>query len=136
MVEYHDLEPGQAFTNGDVIGYKGENYYRACDAFVANNDDGGQAFCVKRVNHPGHIHEAYDGRVRVAFSKSGDDEVKGIIDMDFKTKSLETAVYEAIGAASVCWENMSGTGIFQEDRARDIAEQLLHRIMQAQPIYG
>lgn len=42
--------------------------------------------------------------------------------------TLETAVFEAIGAASVCWENMTGTGVFQDGRARAIGETLVARI--------
>lgn len=38
---------------------------------------------------------------------------------------LETAVNVAIGAASVCWESMSGTGTFQSDRAHQISEELI-----------
>lgn len=36
-----------------------------------------------------------------------------------------SAVFQALGAASVCWEHMSGTGIFDSDRARQIGEALL-----------
>lgn len=52
------------FISGNIISYKGQYYYRACDAFVADNPEGGQAYCVKRVDHPGTIHEAYDGRTK------------------------------------------------------------------------
>lgn len=54
----------ELFINGDVISYKGENYYRACDYPVAEFD-GSVSHCVKRVNHPSHIHEDYDGRKKV-----------------------------------------------------------------------
>lgn len=43
-------------------------------------------------------------------------------------KSMDEAVHLAVGAASVCWESMEGTGVFQDDRAREIAEALLERI--------
>lgn len=46
--------------------------------------------------------------------------------------SLEAAVFQAVGAASVCWESMEGTGVFQDDRARAIAEALLVLIAQRQ----
>jgi hypothetical protein len=36
----------------------------------------------------------------------------------------EEAIRIAIGAASVCWEKMEGTGVFQSERALEIAEQL------------
>lgn len=38
---------------------------------------------------------------------------------------LVSAVYMAIGAGSVCWENMAGAGVFQDARAREIGEALL-----------
>lgn len=59
MEELIDIGP-ECFTNGNVISYKGENYYRACGSFVANLPEGGQSYCVKRVDHYGP-HENYDG---------------------------------------------------------------------------
>lgn len=59
---YTDIGPG-CFTNGDVIFYKGENYYRACDTYVADLPEGGQEFCVKRVEHAGP-HESYGGTLK------------------------------------------------------------------------
>lgn len=56
------------------------------------------------------------------------EEAKAIVDMQFETKDLETCIYEAIGAASVCWESMEGTGVFQDVRAKAIGDQLLARI--------
>lgn len=53
---------------------------------------------------------------------------------DGEPLTLESAVYQAIGAASVCWENMSGTGIFDDTRARAIAEALLEQIRLEQPL--
>lgn len=49
---------------------------------------------------------------------------------------IETAVGEAIGAASVCWENMSGTGIFDSTRAKQIVDELVDHIRSKGPIYG
>lgn len=45
---------------------------------------------------------------------------------------IETAVFQAIGAASVCWESMSGTGVFDSDRAKQIGERLLEVIAEQQ----
>lgn len=39
--------------------------------------------------------------------------------------SLSAAVFQALGAASVCWEHMEGTGIFQSDRAKAIGDELV-----------
>ena len=48
-------------------------------------------------------------------------------EFDFKFEeadSIDSLIHLAIGAASVCWEDMSNTGVFREDRARAIAQQL------------
>jgi hypothetical protein len=42
--------------------------------------------------------------------------------------NIESAVYQALGAASMCWEDMSQTGVFQSDEATRIAEGLLRFI--------
>jgi hypothetical protein len=42
--------------------------------------------------------------------------------------NLEEVVGQAVGAASVCWESMEGTGIFQEDRARQIVDDVVEWI--------
>lgn len=56
-------------------------------------------------------------------------EVREPFDFDRRGDfTIESAVYQAIGAASMCWESMSGTGIFQSDQAREIAEALLAEI--------
>lgn len=39
--------------------------------------------------------------------------------------SLEAAVFQALGAASTCWERLSGTGVFDSDRAKTIGEALV-----------
>ena len=39
--------------------------------------------------------------------------------------SDEEAVYQALGAASVCWEDPGGAGIFQSERAGQIGQALL-----------
>lgn len=41
-----------------------------------------------------------------------------------ETLTLSEAVGQAIRAASVCWEDMSGTGVFDDARAREIAGTL------------
>lgn len=61
----------ELFTDCDeeVISYKGENFYKACAVKVT-------AFstCVKRVNHPGVLHENYDGEVSTGW--------EGLMDTD------------------------------------------------------
>lgn len=59
------LDVNGAFSNADesVINWKGENYYRACSEQVTEH-----SFCVKRLDHPGDIHEDIDG-VRIGDAK-------------------------------------------------------------------
>lgn len=54
----------KCFTDGKVISYKGENYYKTCDAYVYDHEGGGQSFCVLRLGHPNKYHEAYDGHLK------------------------------------------------------------------------
>ncbi len=63
MADFTIIGP-ECFTNGNVISYKGENYFRACEKFVYDRPDGVQSFCIKRVGHPGNFHEAYDGTTK------------------------------------------------------------------------
>lgn len=39
--------------------------------------------------------------------------------------TLESAVFQALGAASVCWENPGGAGVFESDRAKAIGDELV-----------
>lgn len=43
---------------------------------------------------------------------------------------LEEAIMQALGAASVCWENPGGAGVFISDRAELIAKELMHFILE------
>ncbi len=45
--------------------------------------------------------------------------------LDLKDMTLAGAVYTTVGAASVCWDPMEGTGVFMDDQARNVAEQLM-----------
>lgn len=42
--------------------------------------------------------------------------------------TLESAVFQALGAASTCWESMEGTGIFQDQRAIEIGNKLVEYV--------
>lgn len=46
----------------------------------------------------------------------------------FEQLPIEEAVFQALGAASVCWESMTGTGVFQDQEAKAIGDELLERI--------
>lgn len=48
---------------------------------------------------------------------------------------IESAVFEAIGAASVCWESMEGTGVFDSTRAKKIGDELVEYFRSKGPIY-
>lgn len=37
--------------------------------------------------------------------------------------TLVEVVFQAMGAASSCWDDMSGTGVFQSDRAKAIGDE-------------
>lgn len=39
-------------------------------------------------------------------------------------RELSEAVHQALGFASVCWEPMDCTGVFEEDRVRQVAAEL------------
>jgi hypothetical protein len=43
-------------------------------------------------------------------------------------QALTHAIYEGVGAASACWDNLSGAGVFRDDQARQVAEHLLDRV--------
>jgi hypothetical protein len=45
-------------------------------------------------------------------------------------QALTEIVGMGIGAASVCWEDMSGTGIFQSDRAAHLVDEIMRAVEQ------
>ena len=50
--------------------------------------------------------------------------------LDLKnTESLGEAIRIAVGAASTCWGNLRGAGVFESEKALDIATQLEHHVM-------
>lgn len=48
---------------------------------------------------------------------------------------IEDAVMRAMGAASACWENLEGAGVFESDRCKKIGEELIAYFMSKGPIY-
>lgn len=54
--------------------------------------------------------------------------MKATKDMD--VRSLREIVAQGVGAASVCWENMSGTGVFQSDRALELVREIMAAVEQ------
>lgn len=49
---------------------------------------------------------------------------------------LESYVYQALGAASVCWESMDGTGVFDSDKALEIGKALISKIRETHQDQG
>lgn len=45
-------------------------------------------------------------------------------------QELEGAVFQALGAASVCWESLQEAGVFDSTRAKQIGEELVGIIVQ------
>lgn len=52
-------------------------------------------------------------------------------DQNMTKDELKTAVFESLGAASVCWEKMSGTGVFESTRCTEIGNALWAKIESA-----
>lgn len=45
--------------------------------------------------------------------------------------TLEEILFQALGAASVCWEHPEGAGIFDSDRAKEVGVALLREVNRA-----
>lgn len=99
-MDFVDIGP-ECFANDTltVISYKGVNYYKACDEFVTDRKEGGQSFCVKRIGHPGKIHEAYDGTTRekgVLAAYDVEGNLANGLDKYSPTLSIKTKSFEDI----------------------------------------
>jgi len=44
-------------------------------------------------------------------------------------KTLSENVFLALGAASACWENLPGAGVFEDDRTKAIGDELLEYLL-------
>lgn len=121
-----------AFTNisETVINYKGDNFYKACGVIVNADVITGSTSCVKRINHPGTAHEDWDGNMR----ETPDSMPEKLFDWTTAT-DIEEAVFQALGAASACWENLEGAGIFESTRCKQIGDELIEYFKSKQPIY-
>jgi len=38
---------------------------------------------------------------------------------------LQSVIFQALGAASACWENLRGAGVFESDRAVEIGNDVM-----------
>lgn len=53
------------------------------------------------------------------------------VGFDFSdVNDVRTAVYQTIGAASVCWENLAGAGVFESTRAAQLGEGLVNWLIE------
>ena len=50
--------------------------------------------------------------------------------LKLEDKDLLTAVGEAVGAASACWDNLEHAGVFDSKTAGEVVDQLMDRIEQ------
>lgn len=64
----------------------------------------------------------------VTATLNGDDGHGGISHAILAAGTVLEAIGLAVGGASVCWESMSGTGIFDEKRATVIVAALMKRV--------
>lgn len=51
-----------------------------------------------------------------------------------QARTLEELVFQALGAASMCWENPAGAGVFESDRAKEIGDELLARLREREAV--
>jgi hypothetical protein len=47
---------------------------------------------------------------------------------DGEEVDLESAVYQALGAASVCWESLEYSGVFDSNRAAAVGRALINKV--------
>lgn len=128
-LDFVDIGPG-CFASGDktVISYEGENFYRACGAYVADHADGSRSSCVKRVGHPGNVHENFDG---VLHTYTYGDEAHDVnISADASTPqdgfgdakvgmSYQGQKGDTAGLDDNIFDKVSINGVEQDDAARD-----------------
>lgn len=54
-----------AISDGKVINYKGDNFYKGCGKTVTGDIFSGKTTCVKPVDHPSSFCEDYHGNTRL-----------------------------------------------------------------------
>ena len=60
-----------------------------------------------------------------------DTEPFSFVQQDGEELTLDEMVFQALGAASVCWENPAGAGLFDSSRAKSIGDRLLAEVKRA-----
>lgn len=99
-----------------------------------------QAAAVRRAVGRGGFKTAHRDRMNMVLSTpindlhqaakeahEGGGAIKSLRPLDLKhTEELGEAIRIAVGAASTCWTNLIGAGVFKSEECLDIAEQLEH----------
>lgn len=49
--------------------------------------------------------------------------------LPYAESELRTKISLAVGAASACWDNLSGAGVFESERASQIAKDLCEEVI-------
>lgn len=119
-----EIGPG-AFADGDleVINYKGENFYRSCPVRVTES-----TYCVKRVGHPGLLHEDYDGVVSTGIKEPTPIDYEPDLNCITKRQQALSVVSQAIGTASMCWDPKPSTEVFDSQMAKEVCEGLMRAL--------
>lgn len=68
---------------------------------------------------------AYEGQPTTVEESTGPEEPFEFQPNHDGTLPLEVAVFQALGAASACWDNLRGAGVFNSTRAKEIGDKLL-----------
>lgn len=88
----------------------------------AENPGGGVILCTR--TDPDHRHISAASARTLGPPRFGIDWRTELA----KADTVEDAIYTAIGAASGCWSNLEGAGVFESERAADIGEALLELV--------
>lgn len=131
MTDIIDIGP-ECFANGEatIISYKGENYYKTCDALVIEGL-GSRSYCVKRCGHGGDIHEDFDGMTR-EFTPVLDKPTNRFAECT----DIEQLLTQVVGASSVCWESLDHAGVFLDGQAIEIVKDAIEKLDSFQPTLG
>lgn len=96
--------------------------------------DRNQLACGSLRDHPQHVWPEHPGPPKYTCKGSSTvdqgDSKMAEKPFDFSVEhdgslSTASAVFQALGYASTCWENMSGTGVFQSERAKQAGDRLM-----------
>lgn len=49
--------------------------------------------------------------------------------LPYAESQLREKIYQAVGAASACWENLEGAGVFESNRAKKVGDDLVEDVL-------